>query len=271
MPSQPAIPPLLSSHLPTLPPQGSLTLITSVLRASANWIILRQLWVADKAGSSASNEDATNVKVVLVSWLRGLDFWRDSARRLGLKFVGEDEKFTFIDALQSGLGLQEGGIRDMAKQLLKIVEEGQSAGMRILLILDGIDCILAATECKVNELLDIIWEFLEVSMLKITLKNVHALSISVSADYPLIQVQDTPLELNHAAFVIGVAHQARVIWGVRELDTGSARDVTGVLRITRGPSIEKEEDTEKLEVEEKELLYFVAGDGGVRVFEKGSS
>lgn len=80
-----------------------------------------------------------------------------------------------------------------------------------------------------------------------------------------MQAAITPLELNHAALVKGFAHQARVILGVRGLDTGAARDVSGVLRIGRGAAVEEEE-----EIEEKEVLYFVGGDGGVRVFEKGS-
>ncbi len=70
---------------------------------------------------------------------------------------------------------------------------------------------------------------------------------------------------------MSIAHEANVIWGVRELDTGSARDVSGVLRITRGPVTDGAEDASREDVEERELLYFVAGDGGVRVFERGSS
>ena len=93
----------------------------------------------------------------------------------------------------------------------------------------------------------------------------------MSADYPLIQAQKTPLEVNHAAFVISLANEAHSIWGVRELDTGSAKDVSGVLRITRGPRAEEEDGSERFEVEDKEVLYFAAGDGGVKVFERGSS
>lgn len=70
---------------------------------------------------------------------------------------------------------------------------------------------------------------------------------------------------------MSIAHEARTIWGVRELDTGSARDVSGVLRITRGPAIAEEENMGKEEREEKELLYFVASEGGIRVFERGTS
>lgn len=52
---------------------------------------------------------------------------------------------------------------------------------------------------------------------------------------------------------------------LRLLDTGTARDVSGVVRITVG-DVEQEA---RSQIEERELLYFVGGDGGVRVFERG--
>lgn len=88
--------------------------------------------------------------------------------------------------------------------------------------------------------------------------------ITASADAPLIHNRTTPLEINHAAFVMGVAHQARAILSVRGLDTGAARDVSGVLRVSRGAARGGED------VEEMEVLFFVGGNGGVRVFEKGA-
>lgn len=80
-----------------------------------------------------------------------------------------------------------------------------------------------------------------------------------------MQSPRTPLEINHAAFVTGMSHLARFTIGLRLLDTGAARDVSGVLRVTRGPD-EGERDGE---LEEKEVLFFVGGDGGVRVFGRG--
>ena len=68
--------------------------------------------------------------------------------------------------------------------------------------------------------------------------------------------------MNHVAFIAGLAHQARFVMGLRLLDTGTAKDISGVLRVTRGPQGD--------DLEEKELLYFVGGDGGVRVFERGA-
>lgn len=49
------------------------------------------------------------------------------------------------------------------------------------------------------------------------------------------------------------------------LDTGTAKDVSGVLRVTPGG----EDDMSGTVVEDRELLYFIGGDGNVRVFERG--
>ncbi len=63
---------------------------------------------------------------------------------------------------------------------------------------------------------------------------------------------------------MGLIHQAVTVCGVRGLETGPARDISGILRIGRGAGPAGEE------VEEMEVLYFVEADGGVRVFETGS-
>jgi len=104
---------------------------------------------------------------------------------------------------------------------------------------------------------------------KSTDQEVHSTILSLSADYPLVSASQTPLETDHAALVLNVAHAADFILGLRLLDTGTARDVSGVLRITIGDkSVEAGHDAPR-RLEEKELLYFVGGDGGVKVFERG--
>ncbi|KAL8839056.1 MAG: hypothetical protein Q9170_001892 [Blastenia crenularia] len=269
MPSHATIPPPLSNYMTSLPPQGSLTLITSVLGASANWIILRHIWAALNNERLAPNESRLDAKVVFVSWLRGFDFWKDGARRLGLNLTNGG-RIKFIDALQSGLGLQVDGIKGAEKLVLEAVNEAKSSSTKVMLILDGIDFLLAAVECRADDILNITWELMEPTLM-VSVQHVDSTTVSISADYPLIQSQETPLELNHAAFVMSIAHQARTIWEVRPLDTGSARDVSGVVRITKGPAFEEQEEEGMVGVEEKEWLYFVARDGGVRVFERGSS
>ncbi|KAL8854908.1 MAG: hypothetical protein Q9221_000415 [Calogaya cf. arnoldii] len=225
MPSQPAIPPPLSSHLQTALSKGSLSLVTSVLGASANWIILRQIYAALKVTSGHQEESTAGLN------------------------LSPSGGIVFIDALQSGLGLHERGIGEVGEVeevVLKAITEAKATSTRVLLVLDGIDFLLAATEITVDDLLDCVLEFRE---------YVYTTIVTASADYPLIQAQRSPLELDHAAFVMSMAHEANVVWGVRELDTGSARDVSGVLRITRGPATESIEDMSGEDVEEKELLY----------------
>lgn len=73
--------------------------------------------------------------------------------------------------------------------------------------------------------------------------------------------------MNQASFLLSTAHQADLAIGLRLLDTGAARDVSGVMRISVN---EDDEDEKERGVEDKELLYFVGGDGAVKVFERGT-
>jgi elongator complex protein 6 len=83
----------------------------------------------------------------------------------------------------------------------------------------------------------------------------------------LVSGHQTPLETDHAAFLLSVAHDANFSMGLRLLDSGTARDVSGVVRITVGDATGDQGSAQKFE--DKELLYFVGGDGNVRVFERG--
>lgn len=87
--------------------------------------------------------------------------------------------------------------------------------------------------------------------------------MTLAADEPLVALQSTSLEKEQAAFALSLAHEADMVMSLRMLDTGTARDVSGVLRVTNGGS------ASGAVAEERELLYFVGADGGVRVFERG--
>lgn len=86
----------------------------------------------------------------------------------------------------------------------------------------------------------------------------YAAIVFVNADAPFLRQPRTRLEVEHAAFVVALAHSAAWTVALRQLDTGVARDVSGVIRITRGGE----------GGEEKEVLYYV-GDGPVEVFDRG--
>jgi len=92
------IPSTLAPYI-AVPPRDTLTLVNSVLGASANWVVLRYLYSAlydgkDKrsfrAARFAGNDEveqppastiSEDVAVVLVSWMRDWEFWRSEAKR----------------------------------------------------------------------------------------------------------------------------------------------------------------------------------------------
>lgn len=76
------IPPLLEPYL-SLPPEASLILLTSVLGASTNWLVLRflhSILIGPEVTPEIGFEDEP--KVLLVSFMRDLVFWKENARRL---------------------------------------------------------------------------------------------------------------------------------------------------------------------------------------------
>ncbi|KAL5358143.1 hypothetical protein BJX96DRAFT_146014 [Aspergillus floccosus] len=107
-------------------------------------------------------------------------------------------------------------------------------------------------------------------------QNAYATVLTLSADLPLIHNASTsasqpptPLETEHAAFAVGSAHRAQMVMQLRNLETGAARDVSGVLRVSKGGAWGQHHGGEEGHWEEKEVLYFVQRDGGVRVFGRG--
>jgi elongator complex protein 6 len=86
------IPPILEPYF-ALPPEASLILLTSVLGASSNWLVLRFLHGA-LIGPDALPENDT--KVLFVSFMRDFAFWKENARRLVSAFYCiKSSKFGF--------------------------------------------------------------------------------------------------------------------------------------------------------------------------------
>ncbi|KAF2997397.1 hypothetical protein E8E13_005098 [Curvularia kusanoi] len=101
------IPPLLQPYT-KLPRNESLLLLTSTLGASANWLLIR--FLCDALNSSTSDGGADEAhNVVLASWMRDYDFWRQEARKgagLDLERLKREKRFAFVDGL-SGLVMGE--------------------------------------------------------------------------------------------------------------------------------------------------------------------
>ncbi|KAF4984288.1 hypothetical protein FZEAL_500 [Fusarium zealandicum] len=268
MASSSRIPHLLESYL-SLPSEESLVLLTSILGASSNWLVLRHVYSYLK-GTTDGDEGSKDTGVVLVSFMRDGAFWREGATKLGLDLdtLSRAGRFTFVDGLTGLYGNDPSTARPSARKerVLKSTNladvkreiEGAIADLntsRKVLIIDQLDALLAITDESTTSL--------ALQNLTLSLRSlVHSALLALSADTPLIAAQATTLEREHASLATSTAHTADAVLALRMLDTGTARDVSGVVRIT-GPGVESMGGV-------AEFLYHVAGDGSVKVFERGT-
>ncbi|OQN96627.1 hypothetical protein B0A48_17057 [Cryoendolithus antarcticus] len=111
-------------------------------------------------------------------------------------------------------------------------------------------------------------------------KHVHSSIVTLPSDLPYVSAATsnadhvpTPLETAHAGFTMQQVHLARLVLGCRELDTGAARDVSGVLRVTKGGRWDDDEHGESDRQQAVEALregqwrYLVGRDGSVKIVE----
>ncbi|CAD6447700.1 2eb11d56-2da5-427e-9962-999d1988cee7 [Sclerotinia trifoliorum] len=284
-----SLPPLLAPYL-SLPSstsyESSLILLTSVLGAGTNWVLLRYLssLFSSTEGNGTGNEDADReTKVVFMSFMRDMNFWREGARKINLDLdkATLQKRFLFIDGLTSlylpqtqppasgsGVMLKNPLLPTISQTLNTAITSLSSSSTsqppKIILIIDNPDYLIASSASPTITQ--------DLNSLLLTLREkVHSTILTVSIDTPLLSSSSssqTPLETNSSSFATSLAHEASLILSTRLLDTGAARDVSGVLRITAGGNPVEEVENEG-GIEERELLYFVSGDGSVRVFERG--
>jgi elongator complex protein 6 len=144
---------------------------------------------------------------------------------------------------------------------------------KTLLVLDNPDLVLALDPSITQSALTSILLTLH------TLPTVSHILTHMQSDTPLLSLSapPQPLEVAQHNLLVKLGHMSQRIMGVRVLDTGVARDVSGVLRITEnrvgwmGLGFEGEEAGKSAEADRgKEFLYQIKGDGSVRVFERGA-
>ncbi len=242
-----------------LPPELSLTLITGTLGCSPTWLLSSFI-------TNLGNEVENDVHILLASWTRDRTFWK----RQGIDFVRH--KITFIDCLETSL---QPPTKDMATEILQTTasaaEKLISKAGKVVLLLDQPDVLLATAAVTSHQLATLV--------LKLR-RRVHATVLTCSADLPLLSATQhdatpsaSPLESECASFISQQAHAAHLIFSCRELATGAARDVSGVLRITPGAGADSEDEYGSLDgslTRDFEVLYLVNRDGSVKVFQRGA-
>lgn len=156
------IPPLLEPYL-ALPPETALLVLTGVLGASTNWLVLRHLHALLKPRhqtTTTTSEDSQpaeeDTSLLLVSFLRDYPFWRDGSARLGLdlEVLAKKGRFGFVDGLG---GLFSAGTQGAQRwPSLKSAEVGEvervvggavdalRGGGRVVVVVDGMDFLVAA-------------------------------------------------------------------------------------------------------------------------------
>jgi len=165
--------------------------------------------------------------------------------------------------LADSLSPSSSTLSSVEKKITAALTQAQASNTssKALLILDYPSLLLATTPSLTSTAL---------STLVLTLRSnpaVRSTLLAAPADGPFLSATQpdanaapTPIESESAAFTVQQAHCARSVLSVRELGTGAARDVSGVLRVTKGGKSDES-------IKEWEGLYLVGRDGGVKIVE----
>ncbi|KAA8575931.1 hypothetical protein EYC84_006096 [Monilinia fructicola] len=217
-------------------------------------------------------------KWFFLSFMRDMAFWREGARKINLDLdrLTQQNRFHFIDGL-TALHLPPptsptpkpnthttpsrphpaNPLPNPHRAITTLTTANQTPNLnpKPILLIDNLDLLLATSPSPT------ISTALSSLLLTTTRQSVHSTILTLSIDSPLLPSSPsppTPLSSHTSHFLLTQAHAASQILSTRLLDTGAARDVSGVLRITAGGSGDADADA----LEERELLYFVGGDGG---------
>ncbi|KAF2021897.1 hypothetical protein BU24DRAFT_338158 [Aaosphaeria arxii CBS 175.79] len=305
MPPASRVPALLQPYV-RLPNSDSILLVTSTLGASTNWLLIRFLCdalnpVRHDAGQKSDNSN-NDVKVIFASWMRDWEFWKAEARKgggLDLERLKRDKRFAFVDGTPGHFTLTSPDLtqlQETVKSALEYLNPSTSpTPPTTLLILDDPSLLLAtvpsltpssltSTILKLQALLS---PSISTPPTSSPSQNAHAhahIILSLPADDALLAPSaptPQPLEISAHNILVKAAHMSARILSCRVLDTGVARDVSGVLRVTDNGGGRRAGGEGLLDFDDgggdgaegrtgREFLYKVGGDGGVRVFERGN-
>lgn len=165
-------------------------------------------------------------------------------------------------------------ISETQEKIVQAIDTASQSSRKILLLLDTPTSLLSlAPQIAARDLNEMLLGLRSHAKVHSAVLGLPADTPFVSAAIPESSRPSTPLEIEHAAFTVRQAHIARLVMSCRELETGAARDVSGVLEITRGGACyddigENDHEGKKPEeLKELQCLYLVSRDGTARMVE----
>lgn len=201
---------------------GTFGVVTCTNETNGSWLLIQFL-----------KRLSRHSKVLLVSCINDRDFYVQSLKRQGVN-ASANPNINVVSVL---------GEKPDFKRLLDATTPDT------IVILENIDLWVAGGLVDVQEVAKF------VTQMQLGSKSVLCL---LQADFPLIDPNEpSMLTTNHTNLGVQLLHQAHYVLTLRPLPTGRADDVTGRLRVSRGP---KSCFLEGVTVDEREYLYFIKGD-----------
>ncbi|KTW32863.1 hypothetical protein PNEG_04323 [Pneumocystis murina B123] len=164
----------------------------------------------------------------------------------------------------------ESNLNGIFSTIMSSIEEVSSPNMKPSLIFWGVDFLVASEILTPSDLL------LLVSSLQ---EMVHYCVITLNSDFAFLSPKKRPsdLEINYSTFAYAIIHRAHSIISLRHFPSGKIKEVTGVIRISRGSGYYTAQKDNFLDISDHEestntqleMLYSV-NDSGVRFFHKGT-
>ncbi|KAF2861472.1 hypothetical protein K470DRAFT_281495 [Piedraia hortae CBS 480.64] len=254
------VPTALEPYL-RIQPRGSLTLLTDTLECCGSWLATKFARVL-----LGAQVDGVETGLVIVSFVRDEHHWSNELRRTtgidSTKLV-RSGRLVIVDSTSKQ------ALTDWDVAVRQANANASDSGKRVVnVLLDNPDVLLALGLANAASLSSFVLQMRSLA---------YTVIITCAADQPLLAAalappghMDVPLETQCASFVVQQAHVARWVLSVRQLETGAAHDVSGVLRITRGGGDYGLYEVEG-EMAELEMLFLIQRDGTARVFERGES
>lgn len=142
------------------------------------------------------------------------------------------------------------------QQKLQAAMGSLSSKDNIMLILDAPDILLGTASASADSLISLIMDMRH---------EVKRTIITMASDIFPQGVESnklTALQVQQQQFLLSIVHQANIVMSTRILDTGHAKDVGGVLMVTRGGRATNGIDAE--------YLFHIENNRAARVWKRGA-